>query len=53
MKKSIIAAMAAFLISGAPVSAGPVQNEILFLMDSSGSLFDTGYVNWQAEIDWV
>jgi hypothetical protein len=59
MRKSLIAAFAAFFISGAPVSAAPVQNEIIFLMDMSGSMLAPGthpqgqYAYWQQEIDFV
>lgn len=56
MKKILRAAVAAFLVSGTPVasvSAAPVQNEIMFMLDSSGGLFDSAYSNWQAQIGWV
>ena len=53
MKKSLMAALAAVFVSSAPIQAAPVQNEILFLMDSSGSMFDTNYLYWQSSIDWV
>ncbi len=53
MKKILAAAVTAVLAWPAPAQAAPVQNEILFLMDSSGSMFDTGYAKWQSSIDWV
>ena len=59
MKKSLIAAFAALFMSSAPVAAGPVQNEILFLMDMSGSLRapsthpDGNFAYWQQEINFV
>lgn len=59
MKKSLIAAFTALFMSSAPVGAGPVQNEILFLMDMSGSMLapsthpDGIYAYWQQEIDFV
>ena len=53
MKKSLMAALAACVISGTPVAAAPVQNEIMFMMDSSGGLYDPAYANWNAQIGWV
>lgn len=56
MKKFVRAAVAAVLVSGSPVasvSAAPVQNEIMFMLDSSGGLYDSAYSNWQAQIGWV
>lgn len=53
MKKSLMAALAAFVISGTPVAAAPVQNEIMFMMDSSGGLYDPAYANWNTQINWV
>lgn len=56
MKKFLMAALAAVFLSSAPTvpaMAGPVQNEVLFLMDSSGSMFDSTFSKWQSSIDWV
>lgn len=38
MKKSVAAVLAVFFAVSTPAAAGPVQNQVLFLMDSSGSL---------------
>lgn len=56
MKNSLLAAVAAIFVAVTPVAptaAAPVQNEIMFLMDSSGGLYDSAYANWNAEINWV
>jgi len=53
MKKRLMAAAVALFVSSAPVSAAPVQNEIMFMLDSSGGLYDPAYSNWNAQIGWV
>lgn len=53
MRKSLRAAVAAVFISATPVAAAPVQNEIMFMLDSSGGLFDPAYNNWNSQIGWV
>ena len=53
MKKSLMAAAVALFVSSAPVSAAPVQNEIMFMLDSSGGLNDRADSNWNAQIGWV
>ena len=53
MKKRLMAAAVALFVSSAPVSAAPVQNEIMFMLDSSGGLNDRADSNWNAQIGWV
>jgi opacity protein-like surface antigen len=53
MKKRLMAAAVALFVSSAPVSAAPVQNEIMFMLDSSDGPYDPAYGNWNAQIGWV
>ena len=53
MKKTLRAAVAALFVSATPVAAAPVQNEIMFMLDSSGGLYDSAFANWNAQIGWV
>ena len=56
MKKSLFAAVAAIFVSTssiAPVDAAPVRNKVMFMMDSSGGLYDPAFANWAAQIGWV
>lgn len=31
--------------------AGPIQNEVILLLDGSGSIYDSGFVTWNAMLD--
>lgn len=41
------------LVWSTHASAGVVENEIIILLDSSGSLFDTGFSTWNAMLDYA
>lgn len=53
MKKTLRAAVAAIFVTATPVAAAPVQNEVMFMLDSSGGLYDPAFANWNAQIGWV